>query len=205
MENKHITKEWEEDITLIKKRIDGMTDAQSHIAFYGSSSIRLWEHMDYDLYPYKTVNMGFGGSTYKDCGRHFAQLFSHFTPSSIILYCGDNDIALGESPESLLRDINQLTTQIINRYPGLPLALMSIKPSPARQVYLKDVICTNRLIEQHARQIKSQFIDIFTPMLTPAGEPNETLFLADQLHLNTTGYRLWASAIRHCIDNQMNI
>ena len=39
------------------------------------------------------------------------------------------------------------------------------------------------------------FIDVFTPMLGPDGEPRKELLVSDGLHLNAAGYKLWASII----------
>ena len=40
------------------------------------------------------------------------------------------------------------------------------------------------------------FIDVFTPMLGNDGKPRPDLFVADKLHMNETGYKVWTLLIR---------
>jgi lysophospholipase L1-like esterase len=46
-----------------------------------------------------------------------------------------------------------------------------------------------KLCEQSASQ--ATFVDTFTPLLGPDGQPDPTLFLEDNLHLNEKGYARW--------------
>ena len=39
------------------------------------------------------------------------------------------------------------------------------------------------------------FIDTYRRMLTPAGKPDETLFVEDRLHLNSKGYAIWKQEV----------
>jgi lysophospholipase L1-like esterase len=39
------------------------------------------------------------------------------------------------------------------------------------------------------------YIDIFTPMLDAKGQPDETLFIDDRLHMNAAGYDIWQRVI----------
>jgi lysophospholipase L1-like esterase len=38
---------------------------------------------------------------------------------------------------------------------------------------------------------QATFVDTFTPLLGPDGQPDPTLFLEDNLHLNEKGYARW--------------
>jgi lysophospholipase L1-like esterase len=38
---------------------------------------------------------------------------------------------------------------------------------------------------------QATFVDTFTPLLGPDGQPEATLFLEDNLHLNEKGYARW--------------
>lgn len=51
---------------------------------------------------------------------------------------------------------------------------------------------TNRRIRAEiARDSLQTYVDVFTPMLGPTGQPRPELFLADSLHLTRAGYLLW--------------
>ncbi|WP_134087952.1 GDSL-type esterase/lipase family protein [Olivibacter sp. XZL3] len=196
MENKQETAQWEEEIAVIKQRINVLPDPQKHIAFYGSSSFRLWTTMEADLYPLETINMGFGGSTYKDCIRYFDDLFSTLSPMRLVLYGGDNDIANGEDPETIRCDVRHLTQQIRSRFPNKALSVISIKPSPARTLFLDRIQQANQMIKQHLQDIGGGYIDVYSAMLDANRCPNKKLFTEDELHLNEAGYQVWASLLK---------
>jgi lysophospholipase L1-like esterase len=40
------------------------------------------------------------------------------------------------------------------------------------------------------------FIDTYSPMLNPDGQPRAELFQKDNLHMNAEGYKLWTSLIK---------
>ena len=55
----------------------------------------------------------------------------------------------------------------------------------------------NSLIERQCHKDRNLvYVDIFSPMLGDDGKPRANLFVEDGLHLNQTGYKLWASIIR---------
>lgn len=196
MENKQVTTQWEEEIAVIKRRIDVLANPQKHIAFYGSSSFRLWETMEADLYPLETINMGFGGSTYKDCIRYFDDLFAQLSPMRLVLYGGDNDIANGENPETILQDVQHLTQQIRSRFPNKAISVISIKPSPARTLFLDRIQQANQMLKQYLHDFDGGYVDVYSAMLDVNGCPDKKLFTEDELHLNAAGYRVWANLLK---------
>jgi len=44
------------------------------------------------------------------------------------------------------------------------------------------------------------FISTFDQFTTPEGLPDSTLFIEDMLHLNRTGYLLWAGIIKSSLE-----
>ena len=46
-----------------------------------------------------------------------------------------------------------------------------------------------------AKRLGVDYIDIFTPMLDASGQPDESLFVEDRLHMNRAGYVIWQRAI----------
>lgn len=196
MENNLIQNQWTEDIALIKQRTATLQDIDTRIAFYGSSSIRLWDAMESDLFPLPTINMGFGGSTYQDCLHSFHYLFSDIRPARLVLYAGDNDIANGSEPTMVLQAVQLLVEQIQIKFPHVAISLISIKPSPARVLFLSQIQQTNQLLQSFFQHTETDYIDVFSAMLKQDQQPNGKLFEADGLHLNQLGYDLWASILK---------
>ncbi|QNL48216.1 hypothetical protein H8S90_15575 [Olivibacter sp. SDN3] len=195
MQENLIQEQWDEEISLIKKRTAKLKHSNDLVAFYGSSSFRLWANMKDDLCPLHTLNMGFGGSTYKDCLYYFDTVFAGVYPKNIVLYGGDNDIANGETPTAILNSFKALVNKIQGKYPNQALAVISIKPSLSRLHLLPDIIRTNNMLQQSINRIGGSYIDVFSLMLNNKKQPRKELFLEDDLHMNAQGYRIWAETL----------
>ncbi|RZI84873.1 MAG: GDSL family lipase [Rubrivivax sp.] len=167
------------------------------VVFVGSSSIRLWADLERQFTGWPAViKRGFGGSQLADCVRNAKRLVSLYQPSLVLLYAGDNDLAAGRSPAQVRRSFELFVAGVREKQPGLPVAFISIKPSPSRARLMANVREANRLIQEYAAQAPNvHFIDVFTPMLAPNGEPRADLFAPDALHLSPAGYTLWKQVI----------
>lgn len=167
------------------------------VAFYGSSSIRLWETLDEDLPGIHAVNLGFGGSTLAACAHYFPRLVPPCRPRAVLLYAGDNDLGDGRSPEDVLASLRDLLRQTDALLGPIPLAFLSIKPSPARHHLDGSIRRANDLARREmALRPSGRFIDVHPRMLDPGGRPRPELYGADGLHLSRLGYRIWAEATR---------
>lgn len=72
------------------------------------------------------------------------------------------------------------------------IVFVSIKPSPSGRAYMDRARETNRRIRAEiARDTLQTYVEVFTPMLGPTGQPRPELFLADSLHMTRAGYLLW--------------
>jgi lysophospholipase L1-like esterase len=169
----------------------------SPVAFYGSSSIRLWNQLSRDLENPHAVNLGFGGSTLAACVHFFEQLIPLAQPSSLVIYAGDNDLGDGQSPEFVLDRFYALRDKIRIFDETLRWAFLSIKLSPSR-LYLRPQIdrVNNAIRQEIARQPEAAFIDVATPLLNAKGYPAAEYFQADGLHLSPAGYRRWAETLK---------
>lgn len=73
----------------------------------------------------------------------------------------------------------------------MPIAFVSVKPSPARCMYLANIRRFNRLVEDYLqKKAETDYIDIFSDMLGPDQKPNPSLFVNDQIHLSPAGYQI---------------
>lgn len=166
------------------------------VVFVGSSSFRLWNSLETQFKQFEAVNRGFGGSTLADCLRHLDRLVLPHKPRLVVVYAGDNDLAMGRTPQQVLDDFVTLADRIHERLPRTEIAFVSIKPSPARVDLLGRVREANTRVRDFvATQRYLSYIDVFTPMLNENGQPRDDLFVRDALHLNEKGYALWSSLI----------
>lgn len=188
---------WEESIAAFAAADSRQPPPAGGVVFVGSSSIRLWSDLPTQLSDARgIIRRGFGGARIADCTRYVDRLILPYAPRLIIVYAGDNDLADGREPKDVLNDFVAFVDAVRKALPSTPIRYISIKPSPARAGLIPKVREANRLIQQFvAGRGNLGYIDVFTPMLDPAGRPRTDLFRADALHLNTTGYQLWATII----------
>ena len=194
---------WEEEISLLVQKSRNYREQNDLIAFYGSSSIRLWEQMESDLTPHQVLNLGFGGSSYFWCDLHFEEVFQALNPKKIVLYAGDNDLENDTPHEVILGHILSLINKIRNKYGNIPLGIISVKPSPIR-LYLKEKIelLNSELLTISRNLENGSYINIYREMLNFDGTVRPELFLEDQLHLNPKGYELWKDVIKDHLDHE---
>lgn len=185
--------EWfaEETATLIQRREEN-PPSPGVTAFYGSSSIRLWESLSEDFSDIPVINLGFGGSTMGACVYYFDTLIPPCQPGAIVFYAGENDIGDGRTPDQIVQDFKALHEKVALLPDDIPFAFLSIKPSPSRWKFIDRIRETNRRIaEAISDRPQSHFVDVGTPMLSDAGTPRRELWMDDGLHMTRDGYRVW--------------
>lgn len=165
--------------------------------FVGSSSFRLWTNLASALPERRVINRGFGGSQMHELLALTDRLVWPYAAKEIFVYEGDNDLAHHKEPKEILSEFRTFARQVHRRQPQSTIYFVAIKPSPKRVQLLAKVAEANRLIAEHCgTRPWLRFIDVATPMLDANGQPRKELFVADDLHLNGTGYALWQKLLR---------
>lgn len=197
---------WSNEIVRLKRRVHQLTHTQNLVAFYGSSSIRLWVSMQKDLQPLNVVNLGFGGSSFAWCIHYFDEIFEGIQPKKVVLYAGENDLDNGKSPQEVLTDCKELVQRIQRKYPEIELALISLKPSVKREAMIPQIMETNLLLSKYIiGELNAQFINVFARMITSDNRPKPELYLSDGLHLNKAGYEIWSHVVKEALLPQEEI
>lgn len=187
---------FEDEIDKLKDKLSTKKQYE-HMAFFGSSTIRLWEGLEPDLADRRALNLGFGGSSYQWCLFYFERLFENFYPKSYVLYGGDNDLSNGQSPEDVLMNFSLLFEKIRKHSPEAPITVISVKPSPSREYLLHKIIATNELLKTFVEEHENMYwVEVYEYMLTADGRPRTDLFVDDMLHLNPRGYKIWKQLVR---------
>ncbi len=187
-----------DDIQAFKKKDSISMPAKHQILFVGSSSFTKWTDVQ-DYFPgYPILNRGFGGSTLLDVIRYREDVIFKYDPRQIVIYCGENDFAYADTlqPETALAHFKELFGYIRERYPKVPVAYISMKPSESRTKYLPRYIIANGMIRKFlAKRKKTAFIDVYPAMLGADGKPLGDIFVEDHLHMNARGYQIWQKII----------
>lgn len=166
------------------------------IIFTGSSSIRMWRDAGLLSKGSPIINTGFGGSTAFGLNHYLEDLVLRYKPKQVFIYEGDNDIDAGRKTRIILEHLDTIFTRIWEQNPETEIVYISAKPSPLRWKLRKEYEALNKAVERRAKkEDRLVFADIYSLMLQK-GEVREDLFIEDRLHMNRTGYAIWAEAIR---------
>ena len=186
---------WEADMQRFEAADAQSPPPRGGVLFIGSSSIRFWDTLAQDFPGVPVINRGFGGSELRDSTWYADRIIVPYAPRQILIYAGDNDLNAGRTPQQLRADFIAFVERVRRDLPKAKIAYISNKPSPSRAQLLPVQRAANTLIAAEAKRLGVDYIDIFTPMLDASGQPDESLFVEDRLHMNRAGYVIWQRAI----------
>ena len=196
--------QWNQEIAAFASADRARMPTPGAVLFIGSSSIRKWTTLQGDFPEVHTINRGFGGSEIDDSTYFADRILAPYHPRVIVMYAGDNDLANGDSPAYVRDDFAAFVTQARAMDPGVPIGFIAIKPSTARKALLPKINQANQLIRQYAATQKGvTYLDVYTPMLGPDGQPQKKWFVQDGLHMNRQGYALWTGIIKPWLDKTL--
>ena len=187
----------EDDVHSVLAQIERRILPAAPIAFYGSSSFRLWANILADLNTLDAVNLGFGGGTNASGIHYIHTLLTPLKPAKVVLYFGENDISNdGLSAASTFDSYKALLAKIETRLPGTPIFVLSAKQSPTKWIYADVVAQYNELLEVHCgASTNLTFVNVTDALLGEHGRPKGGLYVDDGVHLNLAGYAKWAEVL----------
>jgi len=182
------------------KKLDSLKfPPKNAVLFIGSSSFTRWKDVS-DYFPGHTIiNRGFGGSSLPDVIHYTPDIVFPYEPKQVVIYCGENDFTAAGGIEAavVVERVKELIALIRTRYPKIPIAYISIKPSPSREKYFAQMKEANAAIKKWMKKKKRNlsFINVFDAMLNKDGSLKKEIFVEDNLHMNAEGYKIWQQII----------
>jgi len=173
------------------------------ILFIGSSSFRKWTNVQSYFPGHTIINRGFGGSTLPDVIRYAGEIIFPYHPKQIVIDCGGNDLASSDSVTATMvfNRFVRLYDLIRSRLKEVDIVYISIKPSPSRTRLMPKMEEANDMIRDFmAKYSHAVFVDVYHSMLDSKGQPMDSFFLADKLHMNEKGYRTWQQILLPYLD-----
>ena len=116
---------------LVGKEYDFNTDKKL-VVFTGSSSIRMWNDVQFYFPEYNVINNGFGGSHFSDLLHFYNEMIVKPAPEILFIYEGDNDLASNKKPKKILKEAKELAGKIQQDLPETRVIFISPKPSISR-------------------------------------------------------------------------
>ena len=186
------------DVQSFKSSDSSSFPPKNAILFIGSSSFTNWKDAQEHFPRHTIVNRAFGGSSLPDLIRYADDIVFTYQPKQIVIYCGENDIAASDtvSAKMVFSRFKELFQIIRNRMPAVPIAYVSMKPSPSREGLWPKMVEGNRLIKNFLKKKQgTAFIDVYHKMFDKQGHVMTDIFIADNLHMNAKGYLIWQKII----------
>ncbi len=188
--------QWAADIDKFTAADAAQPPAAGGVVFVGSSSIRFWSTLAEDFPGVPVINRGFGGSEMADSAFYADRIVIPYKPRLVVVYAGENDLASGKAPETVLADFQAFRAKVHAALPATKIIYLSCKVSPSRARVRPQVQAANKLIAADcAADARCTFVDVATPLLDAAGGYRPGLFREDQLHLNPAGYAIWTRVL----------
>jgi lysophospholipase L1-like esterase len=186
------------EIKAFRKADSITTPPKNAILLIGSSSFTKWKDVQEYFPEHTMLNRGFGGSSLTDIIYYANDVILKYDPKQILIYCGENDIAGSNkvTADTVFERFKTLYSIIRSKFKKVPIAYISMKPSPSREKFLPTILTGNELIKQYLNKQKhTGYIDVYHSMFDTDGKILTNIFLSDKLHMNPAGYKIWQGII----------
>ena len=170
--------------------------ARGGTVIVGSSSVRRLDAAT--VFPnVDLIQRGFGGAHISDINYYAEQLVFKHEPSTVVFFCGGNDLWVGHSVDQVEEDFREFAALLFERLPRCRLVALAVRPSPKRRQLLDSVLELNARLERFAatderviflRGSCDRFLDA-------DGEPIASMYVDDMQHMNDDGYAVWAEIL----------
>lgn len=188
--------EWEPDIRAFEDADRVAPPPREGILFVGSSSIRLWETLEEDFAGLPVVSRGFGGSKIHEVHAFLDRIVLPYRPRLIVFYCGTNDINAGLAVARVVDDYKTFVRAVHAELPRTRIAFIAAAPNPARWHLRDEMQRLNREVAAYSgTDERLDYLDVWTAMLAPDGQPRPDIFVEDRLHMNARGYAIWKEIV----------
>ena len=207
---------WEKDISKLESQDQSEKYTENAILFIGSSSIRAWNSMEKDMFPYETIKRGYGGAHYSDIIHFTKRLVKNHSPKAILIFVA-NDIKgnnksdiysknlSDRTPNEVKRLFKLVIDQIRSVHKEIPIFGIETTPTKSRWKAWPKISLANDLIKEYCESKDNlYYISTRNHYIGENGLPTEELFIRDKLHLNRKGYALWGDIIKKNLKKIVN-
>lgn len=186
---------WEKEIAAFEAADRVAPPPKGEVVFVGSSTIRLWDLAT--AFPeIRTINRGFGGSEMHDATRYVDRIVVPYSPRTVVVYAGDNDIMLTPSEEVAIQ-FERFVRAVHAKLPQTRIVYIGIKPSLLRWAQIDRMRQANATIRAFCeRDDRVAFVDVDQAMLGWDEKPRPELYVQDGLHLTQQGYQILNALVR---------
>jgi hypothetical protein len=171
------------------------------ILFIGSSTFRLWTHVNEHMAPLPAFNRAFGGSRTHEVLYYMDKIVLPYDPRIIVYYCGSNDIAGGVNPEAVLRNFTAFCEKVKAKLPATKIFFVAIAKAPSRIAHWGAMDSANTMIGEYCRSTENlAFIELNPILFDAGGKPRLELYRDDKLHFKDHVYLELSAIIKPVLE-----
>jgi lysophospholipase L1-like esterase len=181
-------------------------DVKQTLVFIGDS---LTEFFDWqERFPaYKVFNLGVAGETVEGLLGRMGGILSVIRkasrePDIIFVMTGINNVAMEDY--DIIGGYRQAITAIAAAFGKSKLVIQSILPVRLPWIDNSIIREINDSLREIAREVKAEYLDLYSLFLSPASGPQKEYLLDDGVHVSGKGYEVWAGAVAKIIDYSCN-
>jgi lysophospholipase L1-like esterase len=194
--------QWEADIAVFDSLNLNEIISENSILFTGSSSIRRWDSLSWDMAPYLVIKRGYGGAKLSDFSHYLHRIVRAGEYRAIVIFIA-NDISgkVGDkTPDEVFEMFRNVAERLRNSNPDSEIFWIDVTPTPARWTAYPQVRQAGEQIREYCERTEHlHFIQTSHYILNSAQFPDKSLFVEDMLHLNRKGYFIWAGIIKQAL------
>ncbi len=174
-----------------------VNEDQKSLVLLGDSITQGWGARTEKEFPnVKIANRGIGGDTTRGMLIRLPDVLA-IHPSCVVMLMGTNDLEMQLEPELIAGNVRLILADLKKSNPMMPIVLCNVFPSSETKKRPADKI--KKLNELVGAIVKGDaqitVIDTWTLFANAEGDAKAEEF-PDLLHLNDTGYKKWAAALR---------
>lgn len=171
---------------------------QGSVVFLGDSITQGWgDKMKGAFGDLKVANRGISGDTTRGVLVRLKGDVLALNPKGVVLLIGTNDLEMGASPTTILKNTKSIIGELKKHDPKMPVVLCKVFPAgPANKRPKEQIMNINKgLTAAFHEDPQVTLMETFVLYASKEGYAKKTEF-PDLLHPNDIGYRKWAAGIR---------
>ncbi len=191
--------QWRGEIEGLKARDTEEEHPDEAVLFIGSSSIRLWGSIEADMAPYHPIQRGYGGARFSDLAVFAEDLIAAHRFRGVVVFVANDVTGRDDDPEAgqVAQWFRMVAEVALRHQPEAMVFCVEVTPTPSRWHAwhaIREVNTALRAVCEGDPRL--HYVATASRFLDGQGEPRAEYFVSDRLHLNESGYAVWAELIR---------
>jgi lysophospholipase L1-like esterase len=168
------------------------------ILFIGDSLVEFFDWQG--RFPGHTIaNLGIAGETVEGLHSRTGKIIRQFpSPDLVLIMTGINNVAMEDI--GFFDSYREIIRAFSSAYSHTRIVLHTLLPTLLPWVPNTRIQEVNLWLHNIAREMNTEFLDLYSRFIDPEGNPIKEYLLPDGVHLSEKGYARWAEVLTRIID-----